>query len=76
MGAIDSLLFAKNIVLTPRRNPEARQNELPKINSELPKESKYVTTIPRYAIDTPKSFKRVKLSSLIKKWPKVITQIG
>ena len=67
MGAIDSLLLAKKIVLTPSRKPEARQNEFPKIKSEFPKESKYVTIIPRYAIDTPKSFKRVKLSSLIKK---------
>ena len=47
IGAIDSLLFAKNIVLTPSRNPEARQKEFPKIKSLLPKESKYVTTIPR-----------------------------
>ena len=67
IGAIDSLFFAKNIVLTPSRNPEARQNEFPKIKSDLSKESKYVTIIPRYAIDTPKSFKSVKLSSLIKK---------
>ena len=41
MGAIDSLLLAKKIVLTPSRKPEARQNEFPKIKSEFPKESKY-----------------------------------
>ena len=47
MGLIDSLPLAKKIVLTPKRKPEAKQNELPKIKFELPNESKYVITIPK-----------------------------
>jgi hypothetical protein len=76
MGAMESLFFARYIVLTPNKKPDIRQNEFPKRYALLSKESKYVTIIPEYAITTPINFKKVNLSLFINMGPKIITQMG